>query len=142
MSLQQSVPPWVFDSSSLINFERTGNLEHLTELGDWVLIPVAVAREVSYKADSQAALWLKRNPSRVVGFQSDDEEGLYWKLRQQKEPYQVHDGEASAIALARFRKGTLVCDESKNKPAMQKASHLDVSCLACSEFLKQIIPQF
>lgn len=118
---------YVFDSSSLIQLERGGNLLVLTKLAERTIVPQRVAREVN-QPRTPLERWLRENPRSVTPF-LPQEGSLYLALLRQPE---IHDGEAAAIAIALHREATLVTDDV---PARRKAAGRAVPCVGTQEFL-------
>jgi predicted nucleic acid-binding protein len=74
--------PWVVNASPLILLGKTGHLDLLAALTDTIVVPQAVAKEVSAKPDGAAILAeLTGNPAyRVVGSEPAPSEVLAWDL--------------------------------------------------------------
>ena len=131
-----NIPAYIFDASSLINLERQNKLWHLSEHGDLVVIHHRTAKEVA-KSRTDLAEWISKHPDRITYTFLTEEGKLYIRLRQQKIP-KVQDPDAIAIAIAWYRKGILVCDDTA---ALQKANHYSVTCLTVNQFVQKIEPQ-
>jgi predicted nucleic acid-binding protein len=123
----------VFDASSLINLERHRQLSILSGLGSRAVIPPRVAREVNTPR-TDLARWLAQNRERVTAF-LPDESALYYQFRTQTTP-EIHDGEASAMAVALNRGWILVIDDIA---ARRKAESHGIPCLSATELLGQAL---
>jgi len=124
---------YVFDSSSLINIEKGGFMEHLRRRYYEVVLPEKVAEEVKtpgYPLEN----FLESHPSVIVLFTPSEEE-RYLEIRRQAG---IHDGEAAAMTIALSRRLPLVIDESA-KRAKGKAKNHDIPCLTSQEFLHRAL---
>lgn len=120
---------YAFNSSSLINLERRRRgLKVLDRLGDRIIVPWVVAKEVD-KRGKPLQRWLAHNQKNVARF-LPQESTFYLKLLQQRQP-KIGSGEAAAISVALHRKCTLVIDD---QTAMEKAKEHGVDCLRLDEF--------
>lgn len=124
---------YVFNASSLINLENLKELRLLDRLGDRVIVPKRVAREVN-KHGKPLETWLRKNRRSIVDF-LPDEGHSYLLLLQQRNP-RIHDGEAAAIAVALHRQCTLVIDD---ETPMNKARDHGAHCLTTDEFLQLLL---
>ncbi len=126
---------YVFDASSLINLEKDGrSLSVLDSLAGRMFIPHKIAGEVD---DPRSALgrWLLRNNRCVTQLLPPAEHQLYYQFLTQTDP-KIHDGEATALAVALNRGATLVIDDNTAK---KKAESHGVRCLSVGEFLGQAL---
>lgn len=120
----------VFDASSLINIEREGKMNALRKHKGAVLIPEKVAGEIN-QPKSPLHGFITKYPETVISFQANEED-RYLQIRSQ---VGIHDGEASAIAIALNRGLSLVIDERETK-ATGKAKNHGVKTLSWRDFLK------
>jgi len=121
---------YVFNASSLINLENLRQLRLLDQIGDRIVVPKPVEKEVN-KPRSGLEAWLSHNRKRVINF-LPEEGRFYLSLQRQRTP-KIGDGEAAAIAVAMNRNHTLVIDD---KAAMDKAEEHGVHCLTTHQFLQ------
>lgn len=125
---QKGLFTYVLDASSLINIERKGFMDRLRNRRHEIIISRKVAEEV--KQGEKLSKFLEKYPD-VVQLFSLEEEEQYLQVRHQPE---IHDGEASAIALALCRQAHyLVIDDKKGRA---KAENHDLSCLSYQEFIE------
>jgi len=120
---------YVFESSSLINLERRKMVRRLPPPGRQIIVPQKVAEEVRKKG-SPLAKWLSQRRARTENFVGN-ESAVYLRLRRQTA---IHDGEASAIAIASCRKYTLVIDET-NRAVLRKAGIHGVRTIEVTQFV-------
>jgi len=123
---------FVFDSSALIDMERSRDLTQLRDPGTSVWVPDRVAREVE-QPGSRLGEWVRRNPRVVTRFETGPESSLYIRLLRQTTP-KLHDGEAAAIAIAATRRATLVTNDKASK---RKASEFHVRYVTHQAFLRE-----
>jgi len=104
----QAAAVYVFDASSLINLEKD-SLPVLNDLVGRMFIPRKIAKEVG---DPRSALgrWLSRN-DRCVTQLLTEEHQLYYQFITQTN-LRIHDGEATALAVALNRAATLIVDDN------------------------------
>lgn len=126
-------PRYVFDSSSLINLERSRDLKRLSTPGNSLIVPSRVAKEVS-KGTSPLATWLRKG--NVANFIVDGENQLFMKIRVQEKL--LSDADIQGIVIAQQRKATYVVDEAAAK---RVAETLGVRCLKTNDFLKEFLGQ-
>jgi len=126
----QASTKYVFNASSLINLENLKQLRLLDRIGDRVIVPKPVEKEVN-KPRSGLETWLSHNLKSVVNFLGD--EGRFYLSLLGQPAHKIGDGEAAAIAVAMNRKHTLVIDD---KAAMDKAQAHGVHCLTTHQFLQ------
>lgn len=124
---------YVFDSSSLINLERSRELKRLSIPGISLIIPSRVAKEVSRGA-SPLATWLKKG--KVANFVVDSENQLFMKMRLEEQL--LSDADIQGIVIANQRKATYVLEE---KAARRVAENLGVRCLNTKDFLREFLGQ-
>ena len=130
----QAAAVYVFDASSLINLEKDSrNLSVLNDLVGRMFIPRKIAKEVD---DPRSALgrWLSRNDRCVTQLLTEEHE-LYYQFITQTN-LRIHDGEATALAVAVNRVATLVVDDNT---ARKKAESHGVLCLTADQFLGQLL---
>jgi predicted nucleic acid-binding protein len=134
---QRALFPRVFDASSLINIERSGQkaMAMLRRQRDSVLIPEKVAGEVN-QPGTPLSLFLASHPEVKTPSQSDEEGDEFLRLTRQRE---IHDGEAAAMAVAKFRKLPLVIDE-RETTATGKARRHGIETYTSEDFLQGRIP--
>lgn len=120
---------YVFDSSSLINLERSRELRRLSTPGNSLLVPSRVAKEVS-KGTSPLATWLRKG--KVAKFVVDGENQLFMKIRLQEKL--LSDADIQGIVIAQQRKATYVVDEAA---ARKVAQNLGVRCINAEDFMTE-----
>ena len=130
-----SALPYVFDSSSLIELERSKRLRPLRQPGLSVIIVDRVAKEVQ-KPRTPLERWISRHPANITRL-LPDEGSTYLKLLAQTEP-SIHDGEAAALAICLHRGGTLVTDD---RAAARKAREHEVRCIDAEQFWSEWQPE-
>lgn len=133
-TLPSQPPCYVFDSSSLIQLERSHRLRDVPgHPGAWLVVPSRVAKEVN-KRGTRLATWL--GGSKVANFVVESEGQLFLKLRQQERL--LSDADIQGIVIAIHRGGAYVVEE---RAARRVAERLGVRCLNAEEFLQEIKPQ-
>ena len=126
--------PYVFDASSLINLERKDKeLSFLSGLGGRVFISQKVAEEVD-EPRSGLSRWISRNGGCIKSL-LPEEDRLYRRFITQAD-LRIHDGEATALAIAFNRDGTLVIDD---KVARRKAESHGIPCVSLEGLLNQAL---
>ena len=134
MHTQTSQPPcYVFDSSSLIELERSHDLRHLSPPGNFLIVPSRVAKEVN-KRGSPLATWLKKG--RVAMFVATSEHELFYRLTLQAQG--LSDADIQGIVITHHRRGKYVVEENA---ARRMAENLGLSCLSAKEFLSEFLPK-
>ena len=131
--LQRELFQYVFDASSLINIERTRRMRVLRSVKGAILIPERVGREVNVPG-SALRRFILAYPDVVTPFVSVGERHEYLRFCSQLRV--IHEGEASAMAIALSRKKCLVIDEGETK-ATGKAREHGIEVLSSQEFVKQ-----
>jgi predicted nucleic acid-binding protein len=134
MYIQKELFQYVFDSSALINIKRNRRTRFLQKRKEGMLIPEKVAEEINHpkvRRDDPLRKFLSKYPQVVTSFQNNEEDE-YLRIRSQAG---IHDGEASAMAIALKRKHTLVIDEKDTK-ATGKAKNHGINTMNWKEFLK------
>ena len=135
MGIQKELFQYVFDSSALINIKRNKRMEFLRKHKGGILIPEKVAQEINHpmvSLDDPLRKFISKYPHVVTPFQNNEEDE-YLRIRSQPG---IHDGEASAMAVALKRKHPLVIDEKDTK-ATGKAKNHGINTLNWQEFLKR-----
>lgn len=130
--VQPELLQYVFDASSLINIERNRKMSLMRNARGAVLIPEKVAGEVN-QPGTPLSRFILAYPEVVTPFLSAHEEHEYLRVRRQPG---IHDGEASAIAVALSRKKSLVIDEKETR-ATGKAREHGIEALTSQEFVKR-----
>ena len=115
MTFKKWLFPYVFDSSSLINVERSKKMTILRRRKDEVLIPEKVAVEIN-QPNTPLHRFISNFREVVTRFENDEEEE-YLRVRSQ---VGIDDGEAAAIAMAIKRRLTLIIDDKKAKQKAEK----------------------
>jgi len=128
MTYQRDLFQLIFDASSLINIERTGNLGFIKKRKDSIIIPGGVYSEVNLP-HSPLLNFIQRNPEMIAFFEPTEEEE-YLRIRSQ---IGIHKGEAAAIALAVCRQLPLAIDDKNGK---LKAESHGVRTLNWRDFIK------
>ena len=135
MSIQKELFQYVFDSSALINIKRNSKMRFLQRRKGAILIPEKVAQEINHpmvRLDDPLRKFISKYPQVVTQFQNNEGDE-YLRIRSQPG---IHDGEASAMAVAVKRKHPLVIDEKDTK-ATGKAKNHGINTLNWQEFLKR-----
>ena len=128
-------PPYVFDSSSLIDLERANTLRRIPVEPGLVVIPQRVFSEIN-KPRTPIATWLRRNGLRPAQFQTPEEVTLYLTLRRVYPG--LGDGEASAIAIASGRAGTVVTGDRLARIA---AEGTEVRWVGLDQYFREVVPK-
>lgn len=130
---QPEIFRYVFDSSSLINIERSGrrNMKRLRDRIGAVLIPEKVAQEI-YQPNTPLQRLLDSYPQVSSPLQDTAEEEQYLRIRSQDG---IDDAEAAAMAIALNRQMPLVIDERETK-ATGKARNHGIKVLSSGDFVK------
>lgn len=123
----------MLDATTLIHFERSGDLSRLPPPDARLFIPQRVAREVN-KPGTRLERWLRRNAQLVV-MMLPEEGRRYLEFLRQPE---IHDGEAAALATALHRNAHLVTDDVA---AQRKAASHGLRWLQTADFLQEAIPR-
>ena len=131
-SVQPELFQYVFDASSLINIERSGQMALLRSLKGALLIPEKVAQEVG-QPNTPLQRFTATYPDVIVQFQNAGEEHDYLRFCSQRV---IDEGEASAMAIALNRNKQLVIDERETK-ATGKAREHGIEILSSQDFIKQ-----
>ena len=126
--------PYVFDSSSLIDVERSRNLRKIPVEPGAVVIPQRVFSEVN-KPGTPIATWLRRN--RLAPTQFLPDEGSHY-LRLKRDHTGLGDGEAAAIAIAVQRRGTVVTED---RLATTIAEAQGARCVNTEGYFREVLPQ-
>ena len=134
-SSHQAQPPYIFDSSSLIDLERSNTLPRIPVEPRYVIIPQRVYTEVN-KPRALIATWLRRNSLRSAQFQTPAEGSLYLELRRQHPG--LGDGEASAIAIAHHRNGTVVTED---RLARRVADTTETRWIGLEQYFQGVVPR-
>ena len=127
--------PFIFDSSALIDIENAGQVNALPPPGRDYLVPWLVHKEINKKG-KPLERWLRQYSVRPQRF-LPQEHSIYFGLITQRD-IKIHDAEATAIAMAINRKGTLVITEG---PGRAKAENHGVVCINGNEFLSILKPR-
>ena len=127
--------PFVFDSSALIDIEQSGHAADLPTPGVHYVVSPRVHKEVN-KRGTPLYSWLRRKGAKFPQLRPE-EHSIYFELITQLD-IKIHDGEATAIAMAMNRKGTLVISEG---PGRTKAENHGVTCIDGNEFLSILKPR-
>jgi len=136
MSIQEELFHYVFDSSALINIKRNRKMKYLRKRKGEMLIPEKVAQEINdprVRLDDPLRKFISKYPQVVTPFKNNEEDEY---LRSRSQPG-IHDGEASAMAIALKRNCSLVIDEKDTK-ATGKAKNHGIHTLHWQEFLGRI----
>lgn len=135
-SIPVAQPPcYVFDTSSLIQLEKSPGLQHLhSSPGKWLVVPSKVAKQLNSKgAPAETKKWL--NSGKVATFTVDSEGMLFMKIR--VEERLLEDADIQGIVIAYHRKGTYVVEEGR---ATKVAQSLGVRTLNADTFLHEVRP--
>jgi predicted nucleic acid-binding protein len=127
MAFQKSLFQYLFDSSSLINIERSKKMTVLRKRRGEVLIPEKVAAEVN-QPNTPLHRFISKFYQVVIQFQNNEEQE-YLRVRSQ---IGIDDGEAAAIAMAIKRQLPLVIDDKKGR---EKAENHGVRILSWQDFI-------
>jgi predicted nucleic acid-binding protein len=133
-----TIQGYVLDTSAIINMEHSKALNNMEFPDKWLVVPSGVARELNvdnHLTPEITRRWLKQG--KAASF-TKEEELLYRKLVINPA---VDDGEAQAIAMAFYRKKTLVIDEKKNGQVWKIAESYGIRCIDSKQFLNEIKPQ-
>jgi len=126
---------YVVDSSSLINIEQNEGVKTLEQRKGAILISERIAYEVAYhprvRKTDPLRLFVLENPQMITRFRDNEGEEYLRILKQQG----IDAGEASAMAIARKRRLTLVIDE-RNTKATGKANNHGIKTLGWQKFLR------
>ena len=130
-------PCYVFDTSSLIELERSDGLRHMPDYpGKWIVVPSKVAKQLNSEgAPRETKKWI--NNGKLAKFSVNSEEVLYMKLRVQEKL--LEDPDIQGIVIAYHRKGTYVVEEEL---ATSVAQNLGVITLKAAEFMHKVSPKF
>lgn len=134
--LKEPLLPYVLDSASLIELERSKRLRQLKHPGSRIVIPDRVAREVD-RPRTPLERWLRRYPKSITRLIPSGEGSTYLKLLAQTDP-RIDDGEAAALAICLHRGGTLVTDD---RAAARKAAEHEVRCIDAEQFWSEWEPE-
>jgi predicted nucleic acid-binding protein len=107
MGIQKELFQYVFDSSALINIKRNKKMGFLRKHKGGILIPEKVAQEINHpmvSLDDPLRKFISKYSHVVTPFQNNEEDE-YLRIRSQPG---IHDGEASAMAVALKRKHPLL----------------------------------
>lgn len=129
---QAELIQFVFDASALINIEQSGQMDRLRTFKGGVLISEKVAEEVNQRG-KPLRRFISRYPEVVSPFVDIQEEHDYLRFRRQPV---IHEGEASAMAIALNRNKCLVIDEKETK-ATGKAREHGIATMSSQEFIKR-----
>lgn len=134
-----SAPNYVFDTSSLIDIERSEDsskgLRKMPEPpGKWLMVPSKVARQVDGKdSPPTTKRWIANGyQTRLIG---KWENTTFMTLRI-KEPL-LEDPDIQGIVIAASRNATYVVENGRAKTVAQS---MGVRCISSIEFLKEIQP--
>lgn len=132
-----SPPCYVFDTSSLINLEKSVGLDHMPEYpGKWLVVPSKVAKQLNSEgAPKETKKWLSNG--KTATFSVNSESMLYMKLRVQEKL--LEDPDIQGIVIAFHRKGTYVAEDDL---AARVAKSLGVRTIKALEFRNEINPTF
>jgi predicted nucleic acid-binding protein len=136
MYIQKELFQYVFDTSALINIKRNRKMKFLQKRKGGILIPEKVAEEINHPMvhiDDPLRKFISKYPEVVTSFENNEEDG-YLRIRSQPG---IHDGEASAMAIALKRNHPLVIDEKDTK-ATGKARNHGINTLNWQEFLERV----
>jgi predicted nucleic acid-binding protein len=131
--------PYVIDATSLINLEKYVPLWNFPPPGGSIIITRIVAEDEIKVGSFIYRDWLQSGKLEDL---QGPEEGIFYELRKQefitidgrRQPVQIHDGEASAIAIAVHRHCILVTDD---EGAKRKAKLHNVTPLSWQGFYKE-----
>lgn len=128
-------PCYVFDTSSLIQIERTVGLHIMPDYpGKWLVIPSKVAKQLNSEgAPQETKKWL--NKGKFASFSVDSETELYMRLLVQEKL--LEDADVQGIVIAHHRKGTYVVEEEL---ATHVAHKLGMRTLKSDGFISEVIP--
>ena len=129
MDFQVSLFRYVFDASSLINIERNRKITQLRRRRAEVLIPEKVAEEVQQPNTPLGRFINKYYHQVVINFE-ENEEYEYLRIRGQKD---IHDGEATVIAIAVSRRLPIVIDDVAGR---NKAKNHQIRTLSWEDFIR------
>ena len=128
-------PCYVFDTSSLIQLERSIGLHRLPDYpGKWLIVPSKVAKQLNSEgAPKQTRKWL--NNGKFATFSVNSERVLYMRICVQERL--LEDPDVQGIVIAHHRKGTYVVEEEL---ATRAARRLGVRTINTEQFLEEVMP--
>jgi hypothetical protein len=137
--MSQSAPNYVFDTSALIEIERSeqGNkgLRKMPEPpGKWLIVPSKVGKQLDGKdAPPTTKKWIESG--RQTKLLGEIENTTFMTLRV-REPL-LEDPDIQGIVVAANRHATYVVENGRAKTV---AESMDIRCINSAKFLKEIQP--
>lgn len=139
MRLPQSAPSYVFDTSALIEIERSEQggkgLKKMPEPpGKWLVVPSKVGKQLNGKdAPPTTKKWIESGQqAKLLG----DAENVMFMNLSIREPL-LEDPDIQGIVIAANRHATYVVENGRAKAVAQS---MNIRCLNATKFLNEIQP--